>query len=140
MKLTRREAMVLRFMFEMLREIPIVGVKQVAEFLGVSLPSAHELLSRLTREKGLLVRVERKGYMLSKRGKSIARKLVMAHRVLEVVFHVVFGMDADNACIMATYIDYLISQEHIINAFKHLGCPECCPHNKKIPVGGDLCE
>ena len=140
MKLTRRESMVLRFIFEALGKTPIVGVKQVAEFLGVSLPSAHELLSRLTKEKGLLMRVERKGYTLSKHGEAVARKIVAAHRVLEVVFHVVFGMDADNACNMATYVDYLISQEYVINAFKHLGCPECCPHNKRIPIGGDSCE
>ncbi len=132
--------MVLRFIFEVTREIPLVGVKQVAEFLDISLPSAHELLSRLAKEKGLLIRVERKGYMLSEEGMSVARRLVIAHRILEVVFCDIFGMDADDACSMATYIDYLIDHEYIINAFKYLGCPDCCPHNKKIPIGGEVCE
>jgi len=134
MRLTRREAMVLRYIYERMMVEPIVSVKQVAEFLGISPPSAFELLNRLTEVKGLLVRIERKGYRLSEMGASVARRVVIVHRVLEVVFHTVFGMDADCACEIASYIDHMIDLSYAKRALENLGYPAYCPHNKRIPV------
>ena len=129
----------LRFIYDVTREKPLVSVKQVAEFLGISPPSAFELLNRLVEVKGLLVRIERKGYVLSEEGEDLAKRLVVVHRVLEVVFHEVFGMDADCACEAASYVDFIINLEHALNAMRSLGNPAVCPHNKRIPVG-DYCE
>ncbi len=136
-KLTRRESMILRFMYDMLQYSPIIGVKQVADFLGVSSPSAYEILSRLTNEKKLLIRIEKKGYVLSKRGKIIAKQIVVVHRVLELFFCNYFGLDSDCACRIASHIDFMIDQDKAERALKTANLPLVCPHNKEIPIGDD---
>lgn len=127
--------MILRFMYEALQKSPIVGVKQVAEFLGVSSPSAYEILSKLTNEKKLLIRIEKKGYMLSETGRSVARRIVVVHRVLELILCNYFGLDIDCACRIASYIDFMIGREHAERAIKNANLPLICPHNKAIPIG-----
>ena len=134
-KLTRRESMVLRFIYDKIKETPIISVKQVAEFLGIAAPTAFEILNKLVEPKGLLIRIERKGYILSEKGKDLARKLVVVHRVLEMVFYDIFGMDPDCACEIASYIDFIIGINYAMNAMKTMGYPALCPHNKEIPIG-----
>ncbi len=138
MNLTRKESMVLRFIYEVTKDIPLVTVKQVAEFLRISPPSAFELLNRLAEAKGLLLRIERKGYILTRSGRAVAQKLVAVHRILETVFCRIFGMDADCACEVASHVDFIIDIDHALRAMKMLGNPEVCPHNKRIPIGEEI--
>ena len=128
----------LRFIYEELKRAPIVGVKCVAEFLGVSSPSAHQILDRLA-SKNLLIRIRGKGYVLSERGRSTARRIVISHRVLEIVFCKLFGMSAECACELASYIDFLIESRYAERALRVMKHPPICPHNKAIPIG-DLDE
>jgi len=139
--LTRREAMVLRFIYDELKNKPIVGVKEVAEFLGVSLPTTFEVLNRLVEKKGLLRRIKRRGYILSEKGKVVAKKLIFTHRVVEYVFFRVFGMNTNSACMLATHIDYLIDISYAKEAFRFFNFPRRCPCNKEIPkLEGDWSE
>ncbi len=130
--LTRREAMVLRYIYGELKNKPIIGVKEVAKFLGVSSASTFEILNRLVNKK-LLRRIERRGYILTPCGAKIAEKLVFTHRVVEYVFFKVFGMSPSCACELATYIDYLIDLRSANEAFKFFDFPRRCPCNKEIP-------
>ena len=132
-KLTRKEAMVLRFVYVSLQSKPIVGVKDVADYLGVSLASSFEILNRLVQKKKLLKRIWRRGYVLTEKGRKTAEELLFTHRVVEVVLSRVFGMSPSCACEMATYIDYLLDISYANNAFKFFNYPEKCPCNKKIP-------
>ncbi|MCR8433767.1 MAG: metal-dependent transcriptional regulator [Crenarchaeota archaeon] len=129
---TKREAAVLRFIYEQFKDKPIVGVSDVAKFLGISPASAFEIINRIVK-KELLTRIKRRGYVLTKSGLSEAEKLVFIHRVLEYVFFKVFGMSPENACKLAAQIDYLVEVHNANKAFESLECPTHCPCNKEIP-------
>lgn len=129
---TKREAIVLRYVYGQLKDKPIIGVNEVAEFLGISPASAFEIINRLVRKK-LLLRIKRRGYVLTEHGSNVAEKLVFVHRVLERVFSEILGMSPKCACELAAQIDYLVSVRNAKKAFEFFKYPTHCPCNKEIP-------
>ena len=106
------------------------GPKRVAESMGVSRPTAYEVMRKLV-DKGFLV--SQKGlYALTPMGISEAEKILRAHRVLETMFYRL-GVDLERACRMASRIQVEIDEDIVDGICSFLGNPKTCPHGKPIP-------
>ncbi|MCD6511527.1 MAG: metal-dependent transcriptional regulator [Thaumarchaeota archaeon] len=103
----------------------------LAEELGVKAPSVVDMLKKLER-KGLIIRIRWSEVRLTDEGIKVVRKLLYNHRILELYFSKVLGMDADESCREASKIDALIGDEVIIRLCDLLGRPDRCPHGFPI--------
>ncbi|MGC8557992.1 MAG: metal-dependent transcriptional regulator [Nitrososphaeria archaeon] len=106
-------------------------LSELARSLGVSEPSAFEMVEKLKRA-GL---VKAKGGMiiLTVDGQKFYSEIMMAHRTLETLM-VRFGIDPDFACSECSKIDYLIDHKVIAKLFEWLNFPDLCPHGKPVKV------
>lgn len=103
----------------------------LAHDLGVSLPSASEMLKRLTEERY----VERQGdgsIVLTSYGRPVAHVVLRRHRLVERLLTDVLGMPWHEVHGEAHRLEHAIStrvEEHLA---KVLGYPEYCPHGHPI--------
>lgn len=111
---------------------------KLAEWLGVSPPSASEALRRLERDG--LVRVDGTHRVeLTPTGRAVAADIVRRHRVLEVWLTDVLGLDWVSADREAHHLAAALSDE-VLDRLQHsLGDPLTCPHGNVIP-GAELPE
>ena len=104
----------------------------VADHLGVAAPSAVEMLKKLEKE-GLVIYKVREGIELTDKGRAIARRIIRAHRLTEVLMKETLKTDIkeETVCGMEHHMD-----EEFMNALctllKH---PRHCPHGNVIPKG-----
>jgi DtxR family Mn-dependent transcriptional regulator len=56
----------------------------IAEHLGIAAPSALEMLKKLEKE-GLVIYKTRQGIQLTSKGRKIAKRIIRAHRLTEVL-------------------------------------------------------
>ncbi len=105
---------------------------ELARALKLSPSTITELLQKLAN-KGLVLYERYRGAKLSEGGEKIAKKIVKKHRILEVLF-VNLGLANDEACLEASKIDYLVSENLIECIYKKLNYPTKCPCGKRIPL------
>ncbi len=109
-------------------------VTRVAASMGVSSPSAYEMLKRLA-DQGL-VRGDAQGYRLTGAGRTraarIVRRLRLAERLLADVLHLDLPKVYEEACKM----EHVISDEVEERLADVLGHPTRCPHGLPIPGEG----
>lgn len=104
----------------------------IAEHLGIAAPSALEMLKKLEKE-GLVIYKTRQGIELTEKGRQIARKIIRAHRLTEVLMKETLKIDIkeETVCGLEHHLD-----EDFMNALctllKH---PIKCPHGNLIPNG-----
>ena len=129
--LTRKEKLYLMKIYDLFESgAVVIGATEMAKIFSVSRPTAFVTLESL-REKGMLIHISRKGYVLSEEGRKNAEELVHAHRILEILFFREIGEDLERICNMLLSMD---PDPVIINKLcKCLGRPSKCPHGKKIP-------
>lgn len=99
----------------------------VASTLGVSLPSASEMLKRLAAE-GYLERDRDGTIRLTPEGRPLAHKVLRRHRLVERLLTDVLGMPWHQVQEEAHRLKHAISdrvEEHLANSLKF---PEYCPH------------
>ena len=110
----------------------LAHVKWVAKQLGISAPSAVEMLKKLEKE-GFVIYKAREGIQLADKGREIAKKIIRAHRLTEVLMKKSLKTDVreEIVCGMEHHMD-----EEFMNALctllKH---PRQCPHGNAIPRG-----
>ena len=110
----------------------LAHIKWVAGHLGISAPSAVEMLKKLEKE-GFVVYEARQGIQLTDKGKEIARRIIRAHRLIEVLMKKTLKTEVreKTVCGMEHHMD-----EEFMNALctllKH---PRRCPHGNSIPKG-----
>ncbi len=105
---------------------------KLAEWLGVSPPSASEALRRLARD-GLVAIEGTHRVTLTTRGRAAAADVVRRHRVLEVWLTDVLGLDWVSADREAHQLAGALSEE-VLDRLQHsLGDPLTCPHGNVIP-------
>ncbi len=110
----------------------LVHIKWVAEHLGVSAPSAVEMLKKLEKE-GFVIYKIREGIQLTDKGREIAKRIIRAHRLIEVLMKNTLRTEVreETVCGMEHHMD-----EEFMNAIctllKH---PRQCPHGNAIPRG-----
>ncbi len=87
-----------------------VLARDIAEHLNVSRPSVTGALQTLVREK--LVNHEPYDVItLTERGREIAEKIILRHRVLKMFFGGILGVDEDEAERTACAIEHVLSAD-----------------------------
>lgn len=108
------------------RNSPALAAR-VAEMLGVSAPTAGEMLKRLEAD-GLLVRGSRKEALLTERGREEAERVVRRHRVIERMLTDFMGYTAAESHVHADELGDAFTDEMVERIRERLGDPERCPH------------
>ncbi|MDR5695764.1 MAG: metal-dependent transcriptional regulator [Armatimonadota bacterium] len=126
-----RIEMYLKAVYTLQYSFPPVTVTKVAESVGVSPPSASEMLKRL-EQQGLITTGE-EGIRLTPAGRQTAvqvvRRLRLAEHLLAGLLHLELGKVYDEACKM----EHVISGEVETHLREVLGNPKTCPHGHPIP-------
>jgi DtxR family Mn-dependent transcriptional regulator len=100
---------------------------RVAEMLGVSRPSAGEMLKRLEKE-GLIERGEHKEALLTKKGRARAERVVRKHRIIERLLTDFMGYTAAEAHVHADELGDTFTDDMVDRISEKLGHPDRCPH------------
>jgi DtxR family Mn-dependent transcriptional regulator len=132
-----RMEMYLKGVLTVVETAPPATVSKVAEFMGVSPPSASEMLRRLEQQG--YVRGADDGFALTPSGLAkatkVVRRLRLAERLLTDVLKLELPKVYDEACKM----EHVISDEVEARLAAVLGHPRTCPHGLPIPgEGGGL--
>jgi DtxR family Mn-dependent transcriptional regulator len=132
-----RMEMYLKGVLTVVETAPPATVSKVAEFMGVSAPSASEMLRRLEHQG--YVRGADDGFALTPSGLAkatkVVRRLRLAERLLSDILKLELPKVYDEACKM----EHVISDEVEARLATVLGHPRMCPHGLPIPgEGGGL--
>ncbi len=127
-----RVEMYLKAVFTIQTQAPPVTLSKVAAHLGVSTPSAHEMLGRL--QAAVLIQVVPEGYRLTdegeRRASRVVRRLRLAERLLTDVLH----LDLPQVYAEACKLEHVIGGEVETRLAEVLGHPTSCPHGLPIPA------
>jgi DtxR family transcriptional regulator, Mn-dependent transcriptional regulator len=108
------------------RDSPALAAR-VAEMLGVSRPSAGEMLKRLEAD-GLVERGERKEAILTEAGEREAKRVVRRHRLIERFLTDFMGYTPAESHVQADELGDTFTDDMIERIADRLGRPERCPH------------
>jgi len=108
------------------KEAPVPAAR-VAEMLGVTPPTASEMMKRLESE-GLVERGPRKGPHLTKKGREEAERVVRHHRIIERFLTDFMGYTPAESHVHADDIGDAFSDEMVERLSVQLGHPDRCPH------------
>lgn len=108
------------------KEAPVPAAR-VAEMLGVTPPTASEMLKRLEVE-GLVERGPRKGPVLTARGRAEAERVVRHHRIIERFLTDFMGYTPAESHVHADAMGDAFSDDMVERLSTQLGHPERCPH------------
>ena len=112
---------------------------RVAEMLGVSRPSAGEMLKRLEGE-GLIERGEHKEALLTASGRERAERVVRKHRIIERMLTDFMGYTAAESHVQADELGDAFTDEMIERIAERLGHPDRCPHGWPIDTNAEQAE
>ncbi|MCW4054808.1 MAG: metal-dependent transcriptional regulator [Candidatus Bathyarchaeota archaeon] len=110
----------------------LAHITWVAKHLGISAPSAVEMLKKLDKE-GLVLYEARKGIQLADKGREIARGIIRGHRLIEVLMKKALKTEVreDTVCGM----EHHMNEEFMDALCTLLQHPIKCPHGNPIPRG-----
>jgi DtxR family Mn-dependent transcriptional regulator len=131
---TERVEMYLKAVYTVAHATPPVTISKVADYMGVSAPSSHEMLKRLEAQ-GLL-RSGAEGYRLTPRGLATATRVVRRLRLAERLLTDVLRLDLPRVYAEACKLEHVISPEVEARLAEVLGHPATCPHGLPIPGNG----
>jgi DtxR family Mn-dependent transcriptional regulator len=83
--------------------------------------------------KHLVVFVPYKGISLTSKGKKVAIRMILAHRIWEVFLTSKLGYSWESVHEDAEKLEHAASDEVIEKLFKYLGEPKFCQHGNPIP-------
>src|ERR1700730_8227387 len=109
-----------------------VKAARLADWLGVSQPTAGATLQRMVRD-GLIQISGTKDVSLSPRGRRAAEAVVRRHRVAERWLTDVLGLDWLAADEEAGRLEHALSDRVTDRLYKLIGEPLTCPHGNPIP-------
>ena len=130
-----RMEMYLKGVLTVVETAPPATVSKVAEFMGVSAPSASEMLRRLEQQG--YVRGADDGFALTPSGLAKATKVVRRLRLAERLLTDVLKLDLPKVYDEACKMEHVISDEVEARLAAVLGHPRTCPHGLPIPGEGD---
>ena len=114
------------------KEIPIKS-NEIASYLQVTKPSVSKMVNELSN-KGL-VKFERYGKLqFTARGKELARKIIVKHRIIELFLNKTLNIDEKKIHDLAHKLEHAFDDECIEKLRKLLGNPKIDPHGKPIPT------
>ena len=109
-----------------------VHASRLAEWLGVSQPTAGATLRRMASE-GLVQASAAKVVSLTDRGRALARAIVRRHRIAERWLTDVLGLDWATADEEASRLEHALSEAVTERLYVLIGRPTTCPHGNPIP-------
>jgi DtxR family Mn-dependent transcriptional regulator len=110
----------------------LVGTKQIADALNISLASVSEMLGKLGRD-GLLEYEAYKGSKLTEKGLQMALALIRGHRLWEVFLIRHLDYSWREAHEDAELLEHISPQRLTSRLDKFLNFPAYCPHGSAIP-------
>jgi DtxR family Mn-dependent transcriptional regulator len=132
-----RMEMYLKGVLTVVETAPPATVSKVAEFMGVSAPSASEMLRRLEHQG--YVRGADDGFALTPSGLEKATKVVRRLRLAERLLTDLLRLDLPKVYDEACKMEHVISDDVEAALADVLGHPRTCPHGLPIPgEGGTL--
>jgi DtxR family transcriptional regulator, Mn-dependent transcriptional regulator len=109
-----------------------VRASRLAEWLGVSQPTAGATLQRMLRE-GLIVIAPTKAISLTEAGAVEAAGIVRRHRIAERWLTDYVGLDWTQADEEASKLEHALSDLVADRLLELIGRPTTCPHGNPIP-------
>jgi DtxR family Mn-dependent transcriptional regulator len=109
-----------------------VRAARLADWLGISQPTAGATLRRMVRD-GLVQITPAKEVRLTAHGQETAERIVRRHRVAERWLTDVLGLDWVQADEEAGKLEHALSDDVAERLFEHIGRPATCPHGNPIP-------
>jgi DtxR family Mn-dependent transcriptional regulator len=110
-----------------------VHTSQLAERMGVTQPSATNMVGRLS-EAGLIRHQPYKGVELTERGASVALEVIRHHRLWEAFLHQALGVPIDQLHDEAERLEHELSDDLEAQIARALGHPTHDPHGDPIPA------
>ena len=104
----------------------------VANYLHVSKPSVSGMVKELNKE-GLVSYKKYSKLKFTPKGRKIAEKLTLKHRLIELFLNKILRINAKNIHQEAHRLEHAFSDESISKIRKLLGNPKKDPHGKPIP-------
>jgi len=110
----------------------LAHIKWIANHLGISAPSAVEMLKKLEKE-GFVTYEARQGIQLTDKGRTIARRIIRGHRLIEVLMKEALKTEVqeETVCGMEHHMDEEF-MDALCTLLRH---PGRCPHGNAIPRG-----
>ena len=123
---------------------PIVGeapvpAARVTEMLGVTPPTASEMLKRLEAD-GLIERGPRKAPLLTKKGRAEAERVVRNHRIIERFLTDFMGYTPAESHVHADDIGDAFDDDMVERLANQLGHPDRCPHGWPVDTDAEQAE
>lgn len=128
---TERMEMYLKAVFALQQAAPPATVSKVADFMGVSVPSASEMLKRLEQQG--YVRSTEDGLALTPEGREVALRVVRRLRLAERLLTDILGLELDRVYDEACKMEHVIGPEVEARLEVVLRSPTHCPHGQPIP-------
>ncbi len=104
----------------------------VADHLGVAAPSALEMLKKLEKG-GYVIYKARQGIELTEKGRTIAKRIIRAHRLTEVLMKETLKTDIREKTVCG--LEHHMDEEFMDALCTLLNHPRKCPHGHPIPKG-----
>jgi DtxR family transcriptional regulator, Mn-dependent transcriptional regulator len=114
-------------------EAPVPAAR-VAEMLGVTPPTASEMMKRLESE-GFIERRPRKGPTLTRKGRDEAERVVRNHRIIERFLTDFMGYTPAESHVHADDMGDAFTDEMVERLAVQLGHPDRCPHGWPVDPG-----
>ena len=122
----------LRGIYHLLEDEGYAKSVDLADYLNITKPSVSEMLKELNKE-GLIVYKKYSQLRFTSKGRNIARKLTLKHRIIESFLKNILKIDSENIHEEAHRLEHAFSDESIEKLRKLLGNPKKDPHGKPIP-------
>jgi len=123
----------LKAVYMLQKSVPRVRTNQLAEALGITAPSAHDLIQRC-REANLVDYISHQGVRLTDDGERIALEVLRHHRLLELYLVEALGYSWDEVHEEADKLEHHISERLEARIAAALGNPTIDPHGDPIPA------
>lgn len=109
-----------------------VTTGEIAQRLGVTQPSATNMVKRLARQ-GLVTYAPYRAVTLTAEGRTVASAVVRRHRLLELYLESVLGIDRERIHAEAERLEHALSDSLEARLDELLGHPTLDPHGEPIP-------
>lgn len=120
--------------WEFIESFDKVSEKELATRLGISPPTAHEYLIKLSEDG--LVDKDGKKISFTYAGRNAALKLVRMHRISEVFAYRFLEISWEDTHAAVMELEHIFSGDRGEKLFKNLGYPDSCPHGN--PTDPDI--
>lgn len=112
-------------------KIIILSAQEISKKLELSRPRAYAILKNLV-EKGILKKLQRKGFILTSKGENVIHILNHREKILETYFYQELNLSLDKAGDEASNLSLYTSSLLINTLCEQIGMPKACPHGMAI--------